>query len=274
MSFFMRRLVNLYNFLNITSIDVSAGAVICACFFARVMNADVRPSAFVALGLTVWIIYTVDHLLDAKRLKSVAATKRHRFHQQYFNALLFFVGFAMVVDILAVLMIRESLLVAGSILGLLILFYLVIQRYLDIFKEFVGGVLYTLGVTLPSILFGYDRFELPFALLIVQFLFTAWINLFLFSLFDKDRDTQDDHVSFATRMGVRATRNIIIILLMLCVCLAFYQILYHQIYAALIVLIMDCVLGLIFFMNRTFSQDDRFRLLGDAVFLLPIFFLL
>lgn len=270
----MYRLIDLYRFINITSVDIAAGAVICACFFARVMNVYVRPSAFIALGLTVWIIYTVDHLLDAKRVKSTASTQRHRFHQQNFKLLTSLVIVALIVDFISVLLIRKSLFIAGSLLGLLILFYLLVQRYLSVFKELMGGVLYTLGVTLPSLIFGFDRLEWPFALLIVQFLFTTWINLFLFSLFDKDRDMQDHHISFATRMGVPATRNVIIILLILCVCLGFYQILYHQLYAATIVLIMDGILALIFFMNRTFSKEDRFRLLGDAVFLLPLFFLL
>lgn len=274
MSFFMHRLINLYRFLNITSVDVSAGAVICACFFAKVMNVYVRPSAFIALGLTVWIIYTVDHLLDAKRIKTIASMQRHRFHQKYFNVLLFFVVVALIADIIAVLVIRESLFIAGAILGILILFYLLIQRYLSIFKEFSGGVLYTLGVTLPSLIFGYDNLDLPYALLIAQFLFTTWINLFLFSLFDKDRDMQDQHISFATRMGIDKTRNIIIILLVLCFFLGSFQIFYYQLYAATIVLLMDGILAIIFFMNQTFSREDRFRLLGDAVFLLPIFFLL
>ncbi len=270
----MNKLINAYRFLNITSIDVSAGAIICACFFAKVMNVLVLPSAFIALGLTVWIIYTADHLLDAKRLTSTASTQRHRVHQRYFKIFSVLVFLALVADVLAVLMIRKPLFIAGLFLSLFIVLYLIAQRYLNLFKEFCGGILYTVGVTLPALIFGYTEIQLPVVLLIIQFLLTTWINLFLFSLFDKERDEQDNRISFATKMGTSATRTLILLLFVICVSLAIYQIIHFTSHAAVIVLLMDIILVVILLMKNKFAHEDRFRLLGDAVFLLPIFYLL
>ena len=276
MSFFisMNRLISAYRFLNATSIDVTAGAIVCAGFFAKVMNVYVRPSAFIALGLSVWIIYTVDHLLDVKRLTSTASTQRHRFHQRYFKIFSVLVVLALVADVLAVLMIRRPLFIAGLFLSLLILFYLLVQRYLNLFKEFCGGILYTGGVTLPVLMFGYTDIQIPVLLLIIQFLFTTWLNLLLFSYFDKERDEKDHHVSFATKMGDTTTKAVIITLLVICVGLGFYQIVFFGSFSAAIILIMDFILALILLMKNKFVLNERFRLLGDAVFLFPIFYLI
>jgi len=270
---FMNRLISAYRFLNVTSIDVTAGAIVCACFFAKAMNVLVRPSAFIALGLSVWIIYTVDHLLDAKKLTSTASTQRHRFHQRYFKIISVLVLLALVADVLAVLMIRKSLFIAGLFLSLLILFYMLAQRYLNLFKEFCGGILYTGGVTLPALIFGYAEVHLPVVLLIIQFLLTTWINLFLFSLFDKERDEQDNRISFATKMGAAATRTLILLLFVICASLAIYQIIHFNLRPAVIVLLMDIILVIILLMKNKFAPEDRFRLLGDAVFLLPLVYL-
>jgi CBS-domain-containing membrane protein len=44
--------------------------------------------------------------------------------------------------------------------------------------------------------------------------------------------------------------------------------------AVLIVATMGLVLALIFAFRRTFARQDYYRMLGDAVFLLPLFYLI
>ena len=65
----MSKILRLCQTLNILSIDIAAGAVICCAFFADILGVSVLPYGFITLGLTVWIIYTVDHLLDVWREK-------------------------------------------------------------------------------------------------------------------------------------------------------------------------------------------------------------
>ena len=67
-----------YRLINILSIDVVAGAVCSALFFARLLQVSLLPYGIISLALTVWIIYTADHLLDAKRVEGVATTRRCR----------------------------------------------------------------------------------------------------------------------------------------------------------------------------------------------------
>src|SRR5690606_1037114 len=76
-----------YRLLNSLSIDVAAGAVICALFLAEILRSRPGTPALIMLGLTVWIIYSADHLLDARRIEREAVTHRHSFYQRHFQVM-------------------------------------------------------------------------------------------------------------------------------------------------------------------------------------------
>src|SRR6187551_3842552 len=104
----MGKLNWLYRQLNVLSLDVVAGVVICAVFFSRIFQAHIRPQGLVTLSLTVWIIYTTDHLLDAHRIQGTASTARHRFHQENFFLLFVFLGISTIINIILIFFIREA----------------------------------------------------------------------------------------------------------------------------------------------------------------------
>jgi len=64
----VKKLGRIYQFINVLSLDVVAGAMVSALFFARIFKVQILPWGVLALGLTVWTIYTTDHLVDAKRV--------------------------------------------------------------------------------------------------------------------------------------------------------------------------------------------------------------
>lgn len=267
--FFMTGISDLYRILNLLSIDVSAGAVVCAGFFSSVFGIPLKPYAYIALGVTVWIIYTADHLLDAKRLSASASTKRHQFHQKHFTVLLVLTTIAACVDTILVLIIRKPLLEAGLILSLFVGLYLLIQRYLAFLKEFAGALLYTAGVSLPVISLEPFALNFNYVLLLIQFMITAWLNLLLFSLFDRHLDLEDKHISFATIWGESKTKRIIILLFAGGVLLGIFQLMRQFVWPPVILMVMQLMLLIIFTRRAYFEKNDRFRLWGDAIFLLP-----
>ena len=103
----MKYLIKFYRFVNILSIDVALGSVCCAAWFAEILNATLKPYALVSLGLTVWIIYTADHLLDARKIHAPASTERHRYHQENFTLLFYLLLFAVLVDLIFVFLLRS-----------------------------------------------------------------------------------------------------------------------------------------------------------------------
>jgi 4-hydroxybenzoate polyprenyltransferase len=270
----MTGFTRVYRYVNLLSLDIVVGAVVSALFFARVLDVAIRPVGLLALGLTVWVIYTADHLRDAYTIGKSASTLRHRFHQEHFRTLLIAAIAGVLVNVVIVFFIRKQVFVWGTVLAIGVGIYLIVQRYLKFLKEICIAGLYTCGVLLPSITVTGDRLTTGHYLLIVQFMMVAWLNLLIFSWFDREDDKQDRQPSFVTMLGEPVTRASIWCLIgsiFLVAGFSFYRAEMKP--AVLIVATMGLVLALIFAFRKHFAQQDYYRLLGDAVFLLPLFYL-
>ena len=180
--------MRLYRFLNLISIDVAAGAMVCSAFFARIFQIQLLPDSLAALGISVWVIYSVDHLLDAHKLKKDASTKRHLFHQQHFRAVSMVVIAAVVIDFILIQDIRKPIIIWGTVLISVILLYLLFQRLLGPLKELIGALLYSFGVLLPALSLHTTTASSSLILLMVAFILTALINLVLLAWFDLEHD--------------------------------------------------------------------------------------
>lgn len=268
----MGRIFRAYRILNHLSVDVATGAMVGAWFFAHVFNAAVDFSSLVVLGLSVWIIYTTDHLLDVRRLGSTAATWRHQFHQKHFNVLLAVMMVAAVLNVILILQLPPTVIRSGLFLGAGIGIYLLLQRHLSFMKEFSGALFYTVGVVLLAWASVHKNMALPHYILILHFLITAWVNLLLFSWFDRQQDARDKHISFIIIWGERNARIFMICLFLVCIVITAIQIPWPFVKAALIFFIMDVWLISLLLFPQYFAKHDRFRFVGDAVFFLPLFF--
>jgi hypothetical protein len=271
----MHAVLRFYQYINILSLDIAAGAVMSAQFFGKIFNVQIKPYGLVALGLTVWIIYTVDHLRDAKKIKHSASTQRHRFHQQYFYPLIILLCLAILWDAFTIFFIRRPVFEWGLILLSVVIFYLIVQQYLRFLKEFFIAALYTCGVLLPSITITSTDVGLMYGLLIIQFGMVAWINLVLFSWFDHVFDQQDEQNSFVTMMGKRTTFFFLYGLFGVNFLIAVIQATAFALSTPVLILgIMNIILFLIFTFRNTLARNDLYRLIGDAVFLIPGLFLI
>jgi len=273
----MDQLSKFYRLLNILSVDVALGAVCCAAWFAVLFEVTLRPYALVSLGLTVWIIYTVDHLLDARKVFGTASTNRHRFHQKNFTILLTSLAIAIALDLLVVFFVRKEVFNSGIVLSGVMLIYFLFQHHLRHFKEFVIAILFSCGVLLPAWSLSQASAEPGVILIISQFLLTALLNLLLFSWYDHDNDIKDNRESFVTLVGERTSNKIILFLFILNAVLMLATLLYSRelISQEFIIFFMNFILVIVFAQRKQFEVNDRFRLVGDCIFLFPaLYFLL
>lgn len=259
----MERLIRIYRLFNLLSIDVGLGAVCSALFFARIFNVDIYVQGLMALGLTVWIVYTTDHLLDARKVTGNASTERHQFHQRHANMLMACVILAVMIDALIVFFIRRPVLEGGMVLIVGVGIYLLVQQYTKILKEIFIAVMYTMGVLLPSVMVTRVPYHTWPWVLLIQFFLVALTNLLLFSWFDHEMDVRDKRSSFVTIMGPAQTRIIICILFIVTGLLTIFS---HELKASVYLLITDGLLLCIFLYPSFFRKADRFRLVGDAIF--------
>ena len=269
MMFFSR----LYQHINILSLDVVAGAVISALFFARIFEVHISNHVLAALAVTVWIIYTIDHLRDAESIAAPASTDRHRFHQQHFKAIAAIVVSMIALNVVLLIFLPREILLAGAVLGIVVFFYLVFQRYLKFLKEIFVACLYTAGVMLPSLPYALDILLPVHYLIIGKFVITALMNLLLFSLFDLRVDRNQRQHSFVTWFGTRSTRYGILFLALVNVCGGIWLWRFDLQVTAIFVT-MNILLVAILALRRSLVHHNYYRILGDAVFFIPAFYLL
>jgi 4-hydroxybenzoate polyprenyltransferase len=267
----MSSFLRLYRYINILSIDIAIGAVVSAMFFARLIAANFLLYGKIALGLTVWIIYTADHLLDARNVERDASSERHRFHQKHFNTLLICLIVATVVNGIVVLYMRKSLLYYGLTLLIVVCLYLVVSRYLKMLKEAFIAFIYTIGVMLPGLSDREHQMDQYDLMLMFMFFLVAISNLLVFSWFDEESDRADGHHSFVTFFGREKTKWIVHGIFISTVLIGFYLVAFwsYDPLAVVIVVSMILILLLILRYTNVFGREDRFRYLGDAVFFLP-----
>jgi hypothetical protein len=270
----MRSVYQLYRVVNVLSIDVAIGAMICAMFFGRLLHVVILPYGFAALGLTVWIIYTADHLRDARLINTTASSERHAFHQRNFKALLISLVVAALIDAVLIIFIRRPVFIGGIALTVFVALYLVFQSYLHFLKEVFVALLYTLGVLLPSVALT-SSIALPEILLMIQFFLLALLNLFIFSIYDYESDKKDKLASFATRFGKNIVKRWVIALGLTWIFICGYVFIVTNVARfEIILMLLFFVLSLVFFGAKIFTGYNLYRLLGDGVFWLPALILL
>jgi hypothetical protein len=262
---------SIFQYINTLSIDVSIGAICSALFFAKYFHVSILPVGIASLGLTVWIIYSVDHLLDAKRIAHPASTFRHRFYQKNFLVLIVITTTACLIDFVLIFSIRRPVFIGGVILIGVVILYLALNRWWRIPKEIIIAFLYVAGVLLPSLaVTKLPTKEWP-VILIVQFFLTALLNLLIFAWCDRNHDTADELSSFVLKFGDVKSKIAINVVFATNILLAIFSGFNR---ASILICVMNVVLILLFVKSDFFAKDDRFRFVGDAVFLLPILILL
>lgn len=267
----MQSIINYYRLLNILSLDVAFGAAVSTLFLTQMFDVVVTFQGLLCLFLTVWLIYTADHLVDARLIKTLASTLRHQFHQRYFNIILLIAVIVLSIIILLLFFIQKPVFYWGLGLAVLVILYFFVQRSFGFLKEILGALLYCTGVMLPVVALSemsiYSLLTFPSIL----FFNTALINLILFSWFGRENDLVDKHSSIATALGKRATGWLLYLLLLVQLGSIGYAFTMNVSYSSLLVFAL-MFLGLLFiYLNAEwFAIEDKYRLAGDAVFLIPL----
>jgi hypothetical protein len=235
---------------------------------------------WIALPLSVWVIYTTDHLLDAYRLQERASTPRHRFHHRYFRPIALVWGLGLLSCLTWIPWLAPPRLLwfglgmGGLVLLHLALVFLVKDRTSLLFiKELGVGGIYAAGVWGGPLALHLGHWPSGIAWLFGQFFLLAMINLLAFSMYEHDIDEQDGHTSFVRAVGRRGARSLImgmgigVILLGLWAWHAHPGPLRPAVQGVLMAML--ALLWLVSFWPRWFAQAERYRIWGDAVFLLP-----
>lgn len=197
----MRLIQRVFHVFSWLSLDVVIGAMVSLYFFQELLHVSLDWPAFVLLGLAVWTIYNLDHLLDARKITNTSSPRRafHRKHQVI-------LGVGILIAVLTGLVgaffwmgwdkeFQLTLVLALAMFGC----RWAIQKFGPIpLKEVSIALFYVLG-TLWLPLLRAEAADLSWAVLIFAALFfvLALLNLWMLSFLDREDDRQDGFVSIA-----------------------------------------------------------------------------
>jgi len=269
-------MLKLIHFIQNLSIDITAGAVIMTLFIAKVFGVELTLPMVLGLSIAIWLIYTVDHLFDARKSKEGPTNPRHAFHQKYFTLLVAMAILIFAVGVWNLNHLPESTLIYGLMLAGLSAIYLIYSfvSKKPFRKELFAALVYAAGIVVAplSVLEIIRWYE---GLLIVQLFLLAYANLLIIPLYEHDIDIQDQHASVATLKGASLVKQRVLLICTLSTLLLVIQT-FSPISAIALWLMALMIFVLFTLINRQdlFRRYQLFRVLADGIFFLPGIYLL
>jgi len=277
---FQKQLSSFHQTIQTLSIDVVVGAIAVGYFASRILEVDPNPVWWFILPSAVWSFYTLDHLIDGFKSKGKTGIYRHRFHFKYQKLLLTLsVFFGLVSLLLSLKFLDHQIIKFGLLLGGLVLTYFLAlffwgnKKLLLLQKELVIAFVYIFGIWLAPLVWSGQIPETNTILIISIFILLAWAEGIMASYFDYENDLKEGHSSFTVLFGKQLSRRFLIvlhILVFIIIKISIFFISTNLQFAALMILaLMNLTLLLIMLYPDWFQKNERYRIVGESVFLLP-----
>jgi hypothetical protein len=270
------------HFFNLLSLDVVLGAVAGMYFFSDILESKSPLLSYFLLGMAVWGIYTLDHLVDAKMTNKQATSPRHKFHQQNFHlislawVLVVLTGFSFLFLFPEI----HFVIIPGILLALIMTSLMACLRWIgekaSWLKEISTAVFYVSGITMvPWLLKNPDFNTEIFYLLVSAYLMLAFLNLLILSYMDQRVDERDGFGSILVILTKSQLSHLIWFLgifgVVFLVVIFFWQPSYFKIHISMVLLMFLSHL-IQFGSNPKNVEVARQKM--EAVFILPLILLL
>ncbi len=258
------------------NLDVVLGAVLSAWVAWKLPDGHQRPlpTALLLLGLTVWLIYTLDRLLDVRK-PDQPATPRHAFHAKNQRILWRFVAGSVALALVLVYTLPPGIVLFGLKLLVLVAIYLLVvsrlpqQSHWQYLKEPVTALAYTAGIWGPVFVAHPPGNWVDYTLCLM-FSGAVVQNLLLFSLFEARLLAKTNNLS--TWWGPDFSGDVLMVVFLLVSVGGIFTTLAadfaYQRRMGLIIWGMSGLLWAMTFRKGYFARHERYRWLGDGVFLL------
>ena len=234
----------------------------------------------VGFSLGVWFIYTLDHLLDAIKLKEDVSTRRHTAHYiNRTNIKILLVLVAVILGIMAFFVPRVYYTFCGWLVAFTGLHFLInyftsedVKRKFFLKEVFIAFVV-TLGFMLtPYIEAPYKKIFIEARFLFGVFYCINLSNLILFSYFDKEEDEMAKTMSIASIYDDNTINKFVYASLTLAMIWSAISLqrseiewLHFFLFASMIITLFVIALFSIFF-----KTNDRYRFWGDFIYVYPL----
>ena len=270
-------LQSIYQRISWLSLDVVSGALAGMLFFARLFRAEIEMEAYLLLGGAVWIIYTLDHLLDAEKIPSGSSADRHGYHLRNKRSLWVAWGLVVIACISGGIWVFGWTMVLYLALGLAVLILGVIallrkfEKSAAWLKELSNALFYVVGISWLPIYFADSvEFNLPSICLAILYFGLAFLNLLMLSSMDAEDDELKGFNSIASFLPekkiIRSIRLLALGMIVLCLLAGIFFLSFYRVFALLLLLMIGWHYLSFFGKNREVQQN---RQKMELVFSLP-----
>jgi len=277
----------LYAYFQILSLDIVIGCVLNTLLIGKYLAVDVPNTVLFALASAAWLIYTLDHLYDAAKLKEQASSLRHLFHFQHRKILTVISIILLIINILNLFYLPMLIIKAGIYLSLGVVVYFAFLRLASgqpsLFKEISIAFIYVAAIFLAPLALYTKHWNIDIYFVFLEYFFLALINLLVFSLFELTLDEKEQYSSLIRKLG--KTKSTMVIKFLIATSLSWLLVgviffyyrqgnifsFFYQIQVC--IFFMKVTLATILFFPTFFVKNDRYRMFGDMVFLFPVFLL-
>jgi hypothetical protein len=283
---FKKIVIDCLRYINILSLDVVVGSVMVAIFACKVLDVEIQTWWLVIIMLTVWVMYTADHLLDAWQGKEQVTIRRHSFHYKHAKHILPVWIMAAVISIfLSLLVLDHEIIYMGILLGISILIYFGVvylnkgNRPYFLQKELFIALIYVIGIWLAPMVWHGINPDGIILIIIANLVLLAWAEGIIISWYEFHEDIADKHVSFSVLFGRKSSKRFIylILIIVLVFCTAGIFLIGNDMtikFAFVIELLIGIVLVFLNSFPNIFYKNELYRYIGEACFLLPGFLIL
>jgi hypothetical protein len=268
--------MKIYRHFHYLSLDIVLGALASSCFAARLFGTHPGLIWWITLALTVWLLYTGDHMLDAWRHRKKVQREMHHFLLKQRRLVIYSLGVVALVDFMLIINLLDKDLFKYALIlaGLVLLFYAMRHvfrknRFLFIPGELFVLLLYLAGTWLGPAAYVEGGFETSQGLVALIFGGVLLMNLGVISLYDLQLDSRMGISSMANILGKKNTKNLLtgtgvgIYLLSVLQFMVFETDRTSQF--ALIICGMATILLLVVYLPSRFRKNDLYRWTADAV---------
>lgn len=271
---------SILNFINTYSILVAIGSLSSYLFFSNLF--DVKPNYVLALGLSLslWIIYTLDHLLDGLSIGKDASSIRHREHFLKHKQMIRWMLFGLIILIGLSFWVPQVYYGYVLFLFMLTLLHFCINYFLSrkytflrYLKEIFVALVVTIGFVITPLIGNEESLNLTQLIYIfIIFYFINLSNLLIFSFFDRDRDHRDNMLTIAHLYSHRKLKRLIYLGIGMSTTILVISYINGHLTLISFFVFASMQLTLLFITSfpSYFKFSDRYRFFGDLIYLYPI----
>lgn len=273
---------SIYKYLNILSLDIVFGVISGSIMAQKIFHLPINYSWLIILAISVWTIYTADHLLDSIKLKDSTPAERRLFYRKHFKLLLIIeLILVLIVLYLSFKLFEIKLIKAGLIIGLLVVFYFLMvylfnaKKTLLLQKEMIVALIYTAGIFIAPLSKVYPEIDIYQILIIISFFLIVWADILLIAIFEFKKDLHDNFTSLPVMIGLKNTARFMKFLLYTAfILIILINLLFPMnatnMISSIILFIMGISQIIIYKYRLNFYKNDMYRYVTEAIFFLPI----